>query len=166
MLLYSGMSLETVRKNSVVFSMTSSKSQYNQALLLTHINYKPRDQVHNSGTESPGHYEVLWTNESGTTFCLAYGFCGIEDTEGELLSTPIPQWLYVFRQCCMAGDLHPNKAHVRLEILLNTLRFCRNLDGLLDEFKQDKFVEWDLTDGPEDKYPRWASLMGPPVNIL
>lgn len=166
MFLNSGMSPETIRKNCVIFVVTNHKSLYNSSLFLGHINYEPRDPTRDREAEPPCHFEVHWTNENEDSFCMMAGSCRLENPIGGNLFTQVPQWLYVIRQCCLAGDFHPLKAQVRLELLVNTLLIFRDPGGILNEFKQDNFTEWDLMDEPDDKYPRWESLIGPVVNNL
>jgi len=93
------------------------------------------------------------------------GWVSLDNPENELsIDPPLPQWPYVFAQCCFNREFHRGISFVRLCILVEAIRNFPDPDGLLEGFIPPKFQDrWDL---PFEKLEEWMNLMGPVIGFL
>ena len=72
------------------------------------------------------------------------------------LDTPLPQWPWVFGQCCLSNDINPIMARSRLSLLTVTLLSFKD-NGILNAFIAPKIdVSFEMTWQSMDRWMRFA----------
>lgn len=161
------------RSTAIVFTLIRHNKNANSILLPIKIEFVPLDSPQ-LGSELLCHYKLQWSTTSPVyegTWPLATGSCilenGVERREEAQLSPRFPYWLYVFFQCCIAGDFHPRMARIRLELLVDAFRQLGEPEPHhFTEFKLDHFDEWEYEPSREASFLRWKHMVEPVVNLL